>query len=309
MKIVKPKFWDYKNISIYAVLLLPFTFILNLALIINKLMRTEKRFNIPIICVGNIYVGGTGKTPLSIEIFKILKKIGYKPAFIKKKYKNYLDESLMLKKIGKLFEERKRVNAINKAIKNKNNAIIMDDGFQDFTIKKKINIICFNEKQWIGNGLNLPSGPLRQNINSLKKVNFVFIKGKKNLCIEKQIKKINNKIFIYYFNYFPKKISKLRNKKIIAFAGIGEPENFFDLLKKNKINLIEKVIYPDHYNYKKKEINDLIKKADKKKAFLVTTPKDFERLNKNHKKKISYLDVKTIINKKEIFKRKIKELL
>ena len=87
MKIVKPKFWDYKDISIYAVLLLPFTFILNLVLIINKLTRTEKRFNIPIICVGNIYIGGTGKTPLSIEIFKILKKIGYKPAFIKKNIK------------------------------------------------------------------------------------------------------------------------------------------------------------------------------------------------------------------------------
>mgnify|MGYP006159799833 CR=1 FL=1 len=309
MKLIKPKFWDNKNISIFAFLLLPFTLFFNFIVIIKKFIETENKFHIPIICVGNIYMGGTGKTPLSIEIYKILKTAGYRPAFIKKKNKNYFDESLMLKKIGILFEEKLRKNAIYKAIKNKNNIGIMDDGFQDFTIRKNINILCFNEKQWIGNGLNIPSGPLRENLNSLKKVNFIFLKGKKNLLIEKQIKKINNKISVYYFNYSPKNISKFKKKKIIAFVGIGEPDNFFNILKKNKINLIEKIVYPDHYYYKKKEIDGLIERANKKKATLITTQKDFMRLNPNHKKKVLCFDVKTKIIKKNVFKKKLKELL
>ena len=132
----------------------------------------------PIICVGNIYLGGTGKTPLVLEIFKITKLLGKKPAFVKKYYDYLEDEITMLKKIGKIFVSKSRVEAIESLIENKNDLVILDDGFQDFTINKNLSIVCFNQKQWIGNGFIIPSGPLREKTFSIKKSTLCFYKWK-----------------------------------------------------------------------------------------------------------------------------------
>ena len=138
MKFLKPKFWDQRQISLFSILLFPFVIIVKLIAFIKNFFVKKNTFSIPIICVGNIYLGGTGKTPISIEIFNILKNLNRNPAFIRKKYKSFEDEIVMQKQIGTVLEDKKRSEAIKSAIKNNNDVAILDDGFQDLSIKKKL---------------------------------------------------------------------------------------------------------------------------------------------------------------------------
>jgi len=308
MLIKKPRFWDSEKISIYSIILYPISIIYFFLLTIIKKFKKNQNFEIPIVCVGNIYLGGTGKTPLVYEIYNILNSIGKNPAIIKKYY-NYLeDEISLLKSKSIVFSEKNRSLAIKELIKNKYDTAIMDDGFQDFSIQKNFSILCFNEKQWIGNGLLIPAGPLRENLNSLSRANCIFINGKKNTNIEKQINKIkeNN---IFYTKYVPKNISNFSNKKIIAFAGIGNPINFFELIKDNNLNLIDYRSFPDHYKFSEKDLNDLILKAKNNDAILLTTEKDYFRINNSFKNSIEKLEVKLEIENKDNFIKLLKESL
>ena len=308
MLIKKPRFWDSEKISIYSIILYPISIIYFFLLSIIKKFKKNQNFEIPIVCVGNIYLGGTGKTPLVYEIYNILNSIGKNPAIIKKYY-NYLeDEISLLKSKSIVFSEKNRSLAIKELIENKYDTAILDDGFQDFSIQKNFSILCFNEKQWIGNGLLIPAGPLRENLNSLSRANCIFINGKKNINIEKQINKIkeNN---IFYTKYVPKNISNFSNKKIIAFAGIGNPINFFELIKDNNLNLIDYRSFPDHYNFSEKDLNDLILKAKNNDAILLTTEKDYFRINNSFKNSIEKLEVKLEIENKDNFIKLLKENL
>ena len=181
------------------------------------------------------------------------------PVFIRKKYDSFQDEADLQKQVGPIYQNKKRIEAIKEAIQNKANVAILDDGFQDFSINKNLSIVCFNEKQWIGNGLVIPSGPLREELSALKRANCVIINGKKNIDIENKIFSKNKEIKIFYTKYKAKNINEFKNKKVIAFAGIGNPVNFFNLLKDNNIDVIEEIKFPDHHNYSEKELENLIK--------------------------------------------------
>ena len=309
MKFFKPRFWDKKQISLLAIFLFPFSVILKFFIFFKKIFSKKLKTPIPVICVGNIYIGGTGKTPLCIEIHKILESLNKKPAFIKKKYDSFEDESKLLKKIGVLFENKKRFTAIVDAAENKFDVGVMDDGFQDLSIKTNYSIVCFNEKKWIGNGLTIPSGPLREELSALQRADCIIINGQKNIDIEKKILKKNKSIKIYYVSYKPKNIEEFKNQKVIAFAGIGNPENFFDLLKGNNINLIEKIKFPDHYNYSENEIKSLLEKSKNKSAVLVTTEKDYFRINEEYKNMIKYIIIKVEIENRNEFIEEIKKII
>ena len=143
MKFKKPKFWN--NINLGAICLFPLSLITFTFNIFKSYVTTEHRFNIPIICVGNIFLGGTGKTPLSIYIYNLLKKKKFKPAIIRKYYSDHIDEiSFTKNKIKHFFTDKQRTLSISKAEAKNNNVIIMDDGLQDVSITKDCNIICFN---------------------------------------------------------------------------------------------------------------------------------------------------------------------
>ena len=306
MKFKKPKFWDNPNLTFFAILLFPISLIYYLISVIVRL-KESKKFSVPVICVGNIYLGGTGKTPLALEIFSIVKSLGKKPGFIKKYY-NYLnDEIKMLKKNGDTFVHKKRDEAMNMLIQNKNDLAILDDGFQDQSIKKDFTIVCFNSKQWIGNGLLIPSGPLRENLQKIKGVDCIFINGDKDLKIENEIfNKISKDIRIFYSKYKILDIERFKNKNFIAFAGIGNPSNFFELLNENNINVIKKISFPDHYYYTDRKFEQILEMAKKIKANLITTEKDYERMNNEQRKNCDYLKVKLDIKDKSQFINLIK---
>ena len=309
MKFFKPKFWDKNEISLFSILLFPIALLLKLLIFFKKLFSKKYQFSIPIICVGNIYLGGTGKTPLCIEIFSILKNLNKKPVFIRKKYDSFKDEKSMQKQIGPVYEDKKRIYALNEAIQNKADIAILDDGFQDFSIKKDLSIVCFNENQWVGNGFTIPSGPLREELSALERADCVVFNGKKNSRIENTILEKNKLIKIFYTKYKAENIEEFRNKKIICFAGIANPLNFFNLLKDNNLNIFEQISFPDHYNYSKIEIEDLKKKAKENDAFLLTTEKDYLRINENYKESISYIKIKIEIENKNQFIEEIKKII
>ena len=275
----------------------------------NKITHKQV-FQIPVICVGNIYLGGTGKTPLALEIVEVLKRVNKKAAIIRKPYKDHEDEfNLIQSRKATLYKKISRSLAIKEAIKNKLDCVVLDDGFQDRTIHKNLNILCFNEAQWIGNGMTIPSGPLRENFSSLKRCQIVMINGNADYEFEKKIKKISNSINIYYSKYVPINIEKFKKKKLLAFAGIGNPNNFFTLLKKNKLIVEKKISFPDHYNYSLKELNRLITFAVKNNLNLITTEKDFFRIKHFKLSQIQCLNVKLeILNKKNFENEIIKYL-
>jgi tetraacyldisaccharide 4'-kinase len=309
MNFFKPKFWDKNKISFFSVLLFPVSLLINVLSLFKRFLIKTHQSSIPIICVGNIYLGGTGKTPLCIEIFSILKNLNMNPAFIRKKYDTFQDEANLQKQIGPVFQNKKRIEAVKEAVRNNTNVAILDDGFQDFSIYKNLSIVCFNNKQWIGNGLTIPSGPLRENLSSLKRANCVVINGEKNADIEKKILSKNSEIKIFYAKYRAENINEFQNKKVIAFAGIGNPENFFDLLKNNKIDIEEEIKFPDHYKYSEEKLKKLINKAKEKNNILLTTEKDYFRINENYKKNINFLKIEVEIENRNQFIDQVKKII
>ena len=305
MNLKKPKFWDNKNPNFIAFLLYPISLLI---LIYNFLRKknNSKNFNIKTICVGNIYLGGTGKTSLSLKINSILKKKNIKSCFIKKYYKNQIDEQKILKENGKLFLENRRVKALEKAENEGYEVAIFDDGLQDKSIKYDLRFVCFNNINWKGNGMTIPSGPLRENITNLKNYEHIFLNG--NLedieNLQSEIKEINPNMKIYIGKYVPQNLHEFDKKdRYLVFSGIGNHDTFISMLRKNDFNIIKDFEFPDHYEYKKKDIDFMIYEARKNNCKLLTTEKDKHRLNDIYNNEVKIIKSELqIINEDNLIK-------
>ncbi len=306
MKIRKPLFWNNKNLI--SLSLIPFSIII-FSINFFKNFLIKKNYKIKTICIGNIYVGGTGKTSLSIEISNILKK-KFKPVFIKKKYINQFDERELLKANGNVFSDSDRkISLIKAESSTKFNLAILDDGLQDKTIKYDISIACFNSSYGVGNGLLIPAGPLRENLSTLRNYNAIFLNGEKNnKNLFSILKKFNNHIF--YSKYIPINVEKFnKKKKYLYFCGIGNPQEFEYTLKKYKFNISKKFIFPDHHNFKNQEIDDIKKIGFDNRLEIITTEKDYKRLSIRNRKNIHYLKIKLKIKNLNKFTKFLKERL
>jgi tetraacyldisaccharide 4'-kinase len=304
----KPKFWDEK-INYIAIILSPLSFIFSFLVFLKKKITKATSFKIPIVCIGNIYIGGTGKTPVSIFLANELASLGKKPVIIRKFYKNHRDEyNLIRNSFKNLIIGKDRIEGIRKAETSNYNIALLDDGLQDYKIKKDLNIVCFNNYQLIGNGLVLPSGPLRENLSALKNFHIVIINGKKNKQFEEKILKINDKLDIFYSYYMPQNLDQFKNKKLLAIAGIGNPENFFQLIENNKLKIEKKLIYPDHYVFSESEIKNIIKDAEINNYQIIMTEKDYFKINHFNIKKINYLKISLELEKKEMLLNRIRSV-
>ena len=243
---------------------------------------------------------------MCIEISKILEKLNKRSAIIKKFYKTHEDESRLIElNEVKLFRSSSRASSIKKAEIEKFDCVILDDGFQDSSIVKDLNIICFNEEQLAGNGMTLPSGPLRESLTSLRYSQIVVINGTFNEVFEKKIKSICSDVSIYYSQYLPTNLNQFKEQNLLAFAGIGNPNNFFKLLEKNNLQIMKKISFPDHYNYSMGELKNLVDFATKNDLKIVTTEKDYLRIVQHNISQIQYLSVKLIIKNEDKFKNEV----
>ena len=305
-----PDFWNKDKPNIISFLLMPLTLPLHINnFFLNKFQKTPSK-KIYSICVGNIYLGGTGKTPATIKLFEILQKIYKKVTTAKKFYYSQSDEISLLRTKTNFLTSKNRPQIINKALKKGFKIIIFDDGLQDRNINYDLKIVCFDTLSWIGNGQLIPAGPLREKINSLKKYDVVFLKNiiKKNNKIIKLIKAINPKIKIFDTKYIITNLNKFDlKKKYVSFSGIGNPVSFKTFLKKNKFNIVDNIIFPDHYKYKKDDIITIIKKAQNINAQIITTEKDFIKIPKNYQNKINCINVDIKINQSNDFIKFLKK--
>ncbi len=308
----KPKFWDKKaHISLISILLLP----LSLIVIIKNYYENGKIkknfYDLKTICVGNIYIGGTGKTPLVNNLADHFKK-RFRTFIIKKNYPSHLDEKKLLESKHKVIFEKTRELSITKAENENAELLIFDDGLQEKKINYDLKIVCFNSIQLEGNGLIIPAGPLRESLNSIKSYDVVVINGDQNKESKKfinKIIKINPNLKIFTGKYVPKNYSKLKKKKFILFSGIGNPHTFSDTLKRFKIKFDKYQKFPDHYDYKESDLQKLKKLAKNKNCELLTTEKDYLRLKKTFRKDISFLQVELLIDQEKQFYKYLNERL
>ena len=312
MKFNKPKFWDKKDhISLFSILLLP----LSLIVIIKNYFENNKIkrnfYDLKTICVGNIYIGGTGKTPLVNNLANHFKK-KFKTYIIKKNYNSHLDEKRLLESEHKVIFEKTRELSISKAENEKAELLIFDDGLQEKKINFGLKIVCFNSLKLDGNGLIIPAGPLRERLNSIKNYDVVLINGnlnKESKDFINKIEKINPHIKIFTGKYVAQNYSKLKKRKFIVFSGIGNPHTFSDTLKSFKIKFDEYKKFPDHYDYKESDLQELKNLAKLQKCELLTTEKDYLRIKKSYRKNINFLKVELSIEHEKKFLKYLSERL
>ena len=294
MKFKKPKFWDLKKPNFFSYLLLPFT----IPLLINNFLldkkNKKKRDKIKTICVGNIYIGGTGKTPTTIKLYEILNKLEFNTSIGKKIYSSHYDEKMLLEKKANLISAKSRKKILDIAVQNNLDCLIFDDGLQDKNLSYNLQIVCFDSCDWIGNGKLIPSGPLREKILSLKKYDAVFLKN--TVLVDSNIidiiKKINPKIKIFETKYRILNLNKFNlSDKYLVFSGIGSPTNFNKTLIKEGFNIVEEINFPDHFDYKKKDIDFIKNRASKLGAKIITTEKDFIKISDDINESIDFLEV------------------
>ena len=291
INIKKPKFWDKKKPDIYAYLLYPFSLILKI-FNLSKNRSVSNNYKIKTICIGNIYIGGTGKTSLCIKLNQILNKKNIRSCFIKKYYKNHLDEQKLLENYGKLFTSSSRKEAIEKANSENYQIAIVDDGLQDKSINYDLSFVCFNNLNWIGNGMTIPSGPLRENISNLKNYDHVILNGNlENLdYLKKKLLRYNSKINIHVGKYVPLNINEFKKEyKYLVFSGIGNHQTFVSMIKNAGLHILIDMEFPDHYKYNNNDINKILSQAKSLNCKIITTEKDYFRLNTNNLDKIKFL--------------------
>lgn len=247
-----------------------------------------------IICVGNILAGGVGKTPVVRQIAEFLDAPVVMRGYKQTKYTNGIgDEALMLARHGiNVHTGDRRSNVILLDKQKSKTPIVMDDGFQNPSIKKDISVVVIDANFGFGNRFLLPAGPMREGVGALKRADAIIIMKSGEKKIDDKIK-IPENIPVFYAENTTVSPYK-ENVALVAFSGIGYPEKFFNKLK----NVVYKKSFPDHYQYTDKDIQNLMDLAKKHKAKLITTEKDWVRLPENIRDEIKYANLDTKIDAK-----------
>ncbi len=304
MRLITPKFWKTRNILSY--LLYPISIIYS---IISSCLSCSFQIYQPrakIIRIGNITMGGAGKTPVVLSIAKTLSN--KKLAILTRGYKGQLlgpimvneyhnvdevgDEALLLSKQAPTCVAKDRLKGI-KFLENLGyDIIITDDGMQDNRFKSFLTIMVVDGHFGFGNRMIFPAGPLRESIKSgMKKADFAVVIGEGNFDVNLPT----------LHAHLISNIS-LGGQKFIAFAGIGNPEKFFLSVEQAGGKIMESIVFADHYQYTEKDIEYLTSKGYP----LITTEKDYVRIDKKYKDRIQTLPVDLIWQDKESLNRLLK---
>ncbi len=322
MLIKTPQFWQKRNFISRALLPLSLLY-LAVSTLIN-FSRKSQKISKPVICIGNLTVGGSGKTPVALAIGEILHELGVNFAYLSRGYgakeikfgfveKNSTkareagDEPLLLAQIAPTFIAKNRLNGA-KAIDAmpEFSAVLIDDGMQNNSLQKDILILVIDGKIQFGNRFIFPAGPLRQGIkNGLKKADFVVVVGE----IDEKLQKILAQKKVVKAEIIAKNLHEFTERKLIAFCGLAYPEKFFSFLENVKLNVIETKSFPDHHFYDKIELEKLLETAQQKGSWLITTKKDWVKFAPEFQAKIKFLDIDLEFANKEFIKSELRKIL
>ena len=290
MPIKTPHFWT--ELSWQSVILFPVSYIWRFGHYAQQKILNTKETEIPVICVGNLTVGGSGKTPVVITLCRFLSGIGKStsiltrgfggkekgPIFVSTNLHQSLDvgdEPLMMAHSLDVCVSRNRPLGANHILdKKKYDCIVMDDGLQNPTLKKDLNIAVFDGKFGIGNGFLLPAGPMRQKLEvGIQNIDLVIFNGKDETGLGQ---KIPPHIPIFTGELQPDEeiVEKMKNRRVYGFAGIGNPSRFFKTLNNIGADLVGEAHFADHHPYTDADLTQLYEEAMQSGAELVTTQKD-----------------------------------
>ena len=289
-----PKFWDKKD-SKLGKILSPLGVLYAWSVAHRLANHRPYQAKMPVICVGNISVGGTGKTPVCLALAKLLRQNNLSPWFLNHGYHateqsvvvdlkthsalDVGDEAILLAQKVPTIVDSARARGAQLAEKKGASLLIMDDGFQNPSLVKTFSFVVVDGKKGFGNERVLPAGPLREPVlKGLKRADALILVGKDSWGVQKYLKnhKIDLPILKGHFVPEEKELNQLKGKNAFAFAGLGNPQKFFDMLLEKGIRLTGKQHFPDHYFYTRFDIEDLKKKA--KESILVTTSKDWVKI-------------------------------
>lgn len=296
-----PQFWQNK--SMVSNLLLPIGRLYSLATRLRIALVKPRKISRPVICIGNLTAGGTGKTPVAVSVAKLLQTQGKNPFFVSRGYGGELkgvlvnnslhtaaevgDEPLLLSRQAPVIVNPDRYQGAVKALKSGAELIIMDDGFQNPGLKKDLSFLVFDGGFGIGNGFPVPAGPLREDFRQgLKRADAVIILGEDKQDLYRRIPDLP----VFHGKVIPEAV-ELSNKNAIAFAGIGRPEKFYQSMRDSGFNLVETIDFPDHHQYSEDELNRLIAKGKKSGAKIFTTSKDFVKIPHYLQKHFQVLEI------------------
>ncbi len=314
------KIWKSKNFL--SLLLFPFSILYYLCFIIYKISNKEKKCNIPVLCVGNITLGGAGKTPTVIEMRQILtnnfKKIfvltrGYKgtakgPLIVSKDHTFHEvgDESLLHSHFGLTCVSKKKFLGAKFCEAQGGNLIIMDDGLQSIDIKKDCKILVIDGDYGFGNKNIFPSGPLREPINSgIKNCDLILIIGNNSNIFEKNMIP-KQKVFMAKKEI---SIESCKNKNLFVFSALGNNTNFHNSLLHSGFTIKRIKSFSDHYIFKKNDILSILNVAKKENLTVVCTKKDYIKVPEEFKNKIKPVNLNLKIEKKKKFEKRVLECL
>lgn len=316
IKLIYPKLWTKR--TILSVLLIPLSWIYILLGYLRKISINKVILPVKVICVGNITVGGTGKTQLVIWLANSLKKRNINFVIITKAYGSNLakpkivtkqdspeqvgDESIVLREFGTVIASPRVKDAID-IIKSLNpQIIIVDDGMQNPNFHKDLTIMTIDNIRGIGNGFIFPAGPMRQELEEgINNADIIMMIGNKACNDSKLITKLLTSSKPLLTASIALKTKLTMDKKYLAFTAIGNPDKFYNLLEEHNIKVESKRSFPDHHFFSHNELKALTLESQKSNLHLITTKKDYVKLDNN--KNITCIEIDLVVkHDKELFK-------
>ena len=323
-----PKFWKNDRVSpgVLSKLLSPISWFWMFGTMLRR-NNVPKKIDVPVICIGNVNLGGVGKTPCVIAIVEKLKAKGLNPHIISKGYGGKLkgpilvskkyssdevgDEPLLLSTFAPTWVSKDWIVGTKAAIENGCNVIVLDDGFQNGSLYKDLSIIVVDAKLGFGNEKIFPAGPLREPINvAFERADLMILIGKNK--DKENFSELCEPFCLPVCNAHVETIKMgmdWKGTKVLAFAGIGYPEKFFESLRELGATIVKEVALSDHAKLTKKLIQRLEMDAKKHNAVLVTTEKDAVRLPVEYNKEVLTLPIRLIIDDWKIIDQKLEKIL
>ena len=292
----EPAFWHARS-SVLSRLLLPLGALYG-AVAAGRLAHSGFDVGIPVLCVGNYHVGGAGKTPVTLALARHLRDIGETPVVLSRGYGGRLsgpvnvdpqrhraidvgDEPLMMASAVPVVVARDRIEGAAMARSRNASVILMDDGFQNPAIVKDASLIVIDANRGLGNGRVFPAGPLRAPLPpQLARTDALIVVGEGRAAdtVAGAITAQGGPVLHARLVPDDASVAALRGKRVLAFAGIGDPAKFFATLRASSIDVAVEKAFPDHHPFSESEIVDLVAQASHGRLTLVTTEKDFVRL-------------------------------
>jgi tetraacyldisaccharide 4'-kinase len=264
----------------------------------QRLQRRGLNAGIPVLCVGNYHVGGAGKTPAVLALAKLLRELGETPVVLSRGYGGKLrgpvgvdpirhaasdvgDEPLMLAGGLPVVVSRKRADGVPLARAQGATVILMDDGFQSPAVVKDASLIVIDSERGIGKGQVFPAGPLRAPLRpQLARTDALIIVGHGTAAdgVAAEIAAQGKPVMRALLKPDRAQADSFRGRRVLAFAGIGDPARFFNTLRASGIEVVRERAFADHHPYSQGEIESLIAEAKREALMPVTTEKDMARL-------------------------------